>query len=409
MCSCKIFKKLFLLFSLVFIIYIIQTKLFLIFFPYSLSKLTLILTTHLRNTHFNFVAPDPDFLIEHIPEEGEVSVGVRYRGTLQDGVGGVSIRDNTRQVRNSYNDLEYKSERDLLDKLSDFMDNKFSNESSYDFLYIINELEIQIYKIVDCDRENHDRSAKRSFINRLFYDAKLYLAKNNFDIKFKYKSGNFFYDWKVNKKIRDCAGVILHRNREGEDAVFNHEILFVFWRENDKVKLSFPFGKIDFHDTNQLRTTALREAYEEINYLWPAEDELTMFVDTPFYVKLSNDKYIKKKHRFYFFKNFINEIDPKFKRDNEIDGNIWIKVKEVRKYFSQCKIYKNNAKRIDFIKNKFETEAEIFSNKVVHFTDSVKNFFMRKSKIRHYILHPDHNTENVRLNNIESNISESFS
>ena len=43
--------------------------------------------------------------------------------------------------------------------------------------------------------------------------------------------------------------------------------------------------KIDFDDKNDLKTTAFRELYEEVNYPWPEKVIIDSYIDTPFYTE----------------------------------------------------------------------------------------------------------------------------
>ena len=43
--------------------------------------------------------------------------------------------------------------------------------------------------------------------------------------------------------------------------------------------------KIDFDDKNDLKTTAFRELYEEVNYPQPDKVRINSYIDTPFYIE----------------------------------------------------------------------------------------------------------------------------
>ena len=71
-------------------------------------------------------------------------------------------------------------------------------------------------------------------------------------------------------------------------------------------------------------------------------------------MKLSGQKYAKKIHRFYLYTNFENKVDPRFKRKNEVEGNVWIGVDKSKNYFLQSKKkYINCSELIAFIKKNF--------------------------------------------------------
>ena len=49
--------------------------------------------------------------------------------------------------------------------------------------------------------------------------------------------------------------------------------------------------------------------------------------------------------------NLVNEIDPRFERNNEIEGDVWVGVDKLINFFLQSKNkYNNCSKRITFFK-----------------------------------------------------------
>ena len=221
-------------------------------------------------------------------------------------------------------------------------------------------------------------------------DAKTYLSERAFNVNFEHKgSTSFLNNWDDNRKLRDCAGVILRRVIKGKG-----EVLFVYSRDKyNKILINFPMGKIDYDDKKNLQTTALRELGEEVNYIWPENVKINNYIDLPYYVRLSDGTYAKKIHRFYLCFNFKDNIDPMFQRKNEVDGNVWIRTDKLKQYFSQSEYkYYNSSKRIKFIEKSFLLTSSSLQNydsstdqTEVNFASSVQNFFLRDSRERNRI------------------------
>lgn len=312
----------------------------------------------------------------------------------------------TDQVNNVSRSFKNKHDNELKQKLIDFINKKFSKDDWHDFLNVYNIIEKQVYSLVDEKYKSFDRYAKQIFIDQLNDDAKHHLANNLFKVKFKHKRGDsFLINWEFNVKRLDCAGVILHRVKKGKG-----ELLFVYYRDkNNKIRINFPMGKIDYNDNNNLKRTAVRELFEETNYAWPEGVRLELYQDTS-YCFTVDQKNFKKNHKFYFFKNFEHEIDHEFKKDNEIEGSLWLQVDKLKKYFAKSdEKYDNTSGRINFINGSVTVRSSSLKNiknlkttfSQVYFSYSVENFFLRGSALRDCIFDPNCDTGHVSRDNSE--------
>ena len=286
------------------------------------------------------------------------------------------------KTRSEFNYYSYEDLKKIKPKLREDLLKDLALESTVPFLVQIKKIDENIYTLVDADKKILKRD-KYDIIKYLRREAKYYYVHNNqygrlieFDSEVVSDSYKFQKKWEYSLGLRKSSGVILHNNKE--------QILFVF---GENQTLNFPMGKEEFNDNKNLKTTALREVKEEIGYPWPLNkvEELNMYEPTPF--KFQNTS---KEQRFYYCTSFNDEdnIDPNFSRKEEINGNVWVNISDLRNFFNRMLKYEDCDKsaHIDF--NKWKTiKVQMHKQNTDLFTvaDSVQNFFIRRSYIRDLI------------------------
>ena len=291
-------------------------------------------------------------------------------------------QDSVGKTRSKFENYSSEDLKKIKPKLREDLLKDLALESTVPFLVQIKKIDENIYRLVDTDTKISKRD-KYDVIKYLRNEAKDYYVSNDqygllidFDSKIVRNSYNFQKKWEYSVGLRQSSGVIIQNNKE--------QILFVF---GENKSLNFPMGKEEFNDNKNLKTTALREVKEEVGYPWPLNkvEQLNMYEPTPF--KFQNTS---KEQRFYYCTSFNDEdnIDPNFSRKEEINGNVWVNISDLRNFFNRMLKYEDCDKsaHIDF--NKWKTiKVQMHKQNTDLFTvaDSVQNFFIRRSYIRDLI------------------------
>ena len=280
---------------------------------------------------------------------------------------------------------------DIEKKLGEDLDNEifvFFNGWKLPFLKVLNKIEKSVFTLVDNNKTISEyKLGKDQFITFLHERAKNY-CRDNFSesiIFRKKKTGSFLDKWEYSIKKRNCAGVILRTQ--------DKKILFTV---TTKKLINFPFGKQDHEDDDHLKTTGLRELYEEAGHYWQAceaEKGVKYYVDTPF---VSNIKYesgkfdsVNKIHRFYFVDNFKEaNIKMDYEKPKEIAELKWLDIGVIKDFFSNKGL---NEKRVENkllkpIKFDYHKLKVKIGEKEYRLADSVRNFLQRKSPLSDYLL-----------------------
>ena len=141
-----------------------------------------------------------------------------------------------------------------------------------------------------------------------------------------------------------------------------------------------------------LETTAYRELKEETGYPTREQENdriiLNNFVNTPFSFAEGPhwaEYRMHKIQRFYYYPNFVHEINQNYKDEYEINGNVWVKIRSLINYFAGPRMNRNYQPN-DEVRFTDDRLNVVPYRRGFTVATSVQNFFIRQSNLRDSVL-----------------------